>query len=43
MAASKQAVTNKEIFKELMVSGNFPGDPVVKTLSFHCSGHRFEP
>ena len=22
---------------------DFPGVPVVKTLSFHCSGHRFDP
>ena len=22
---------------------DFPGDPVIKTLSFHCKGHRFNP
>ena len=22
---------------------DFPGSPVVKTLSFHCMGHRFDP
>ena len=22
---------------------DFPGDPVVKTLHFHCTGHRFDP
>ena len=22
---------------------DFPGDPVVKTLHFHCMGHRFDP
>ena len=24
-------------------SGDFPGSPVVKTLSFHCRGHGFDP
>ena len=22
---------------------DFPGDPVVKILHFHCRGHRFDP
>ena len=22
---------------------DFPGDPVVKTLCFHCRGHGFDP
>ena len=26
-----------------MCSGDFSGGPVVKTLSFHCRGHRFDP
>ena len=24
-------------------SGKFPGSPVVRTLYFHCRGHRFDP
>ena len=24
-------------------SGNFPGGPVIKTLSFYCRGPRFDP
>ena len=24
-------------------SGGFPGGPVVKTLHFQCTGHRFDP
>ena len=23
--------------------GDFPGGPVVRTLCFHCRGHRFDP
>ena len=26
-----------------MVHGEFPGGPVVRTLCFHSSGHRFNP
>ena len=25
------------------LSGDFPGNSVVKTLSFHCRGHMFDP
>ena len=30
-----------DIFTRL--SGDFPGNSVVKTLSFHCRGHMFDP
>ena len=26
-----------------MISRDFPGSPVVKTLHFHCRGRRFNP
>ena len=28
---------------KMMQNGDFPGDPVVRTLCFHCWGHRFNP
>ena len=35
----RKGVTNKERGK----ARDFPGSPVVKTLSFHCRGHGFDP
>ena len=32
-----RGIFNKQKTKE------FPGSPVVRTLSFHCRGHRFHP
>ena len=27
----------------LRIDWGLPGDPVVRTLYFHCRGHRFDP
>ena len=32
----------KEILESRRVEKDFPGRPAVKTLHFHCRGHRFE-
>ena len=29
--------------KKNSMDRDFPGGPVIKTLSFHCRGHRFNP
>ena len=39
---SSQRVVFKLGFK-VQKGGDFPGDPVVKSLSSPCRGHRFDP
>ena len=39
----KNALRVKRETKTRTVSWNLPGGPAVKTLCFHCSGHKFDP
>ena len=36
-------ITNLCMSKDSFKVQDFPGSPVVKAVSFHCSGHRFDP
>ena len=40
--ASRTKISTK-LFKNAQPLGEFPGGPVVRTPTFHCRGHWFDP